>query len=89
MLVCHIWNIFFPLGVGGVKQDILRLSNYLSRENYDVHFLVLTEHVLGLSKYEKYESLNIYRLGFNLPDFISRGRARRLGVGHMHTQPRI
>jgi glycosyltransferase involved in cell wall biosynthesis len=75
MKVCHIWQNFLPLEIGGLERHILTLSDYLHQQNPYMHFLLLTDKstvpILQLQKIpkrQKFNSLEVYRLG---PSLIS------------------
>jgi len=59
--ICNIFPTFFP-NVGGVETSIFRLSNALAKKyNGTTHYL-LTQRFLGTKSYEKYGSLEVFRL---------------------------
>jgi glycosyltransferase involved in cell wall biosynthesis len=78
MRVCHIWHNFYPVESGGVERYILCLSDFLSNQNQDVNFLMVTDkaaylpffRAIRLSRCQKIGSLEVHRLGPNLSSFL-------------------
>jgi glycosyltransferase involved in cell wall biosynthesis len=75
MIVCHIWPIFFPFDIAGVERYVLNLSDFLSQQDQNMHFLLLTDRsninfwkVSQILKSERINSLDVHRLG---PNFSS------------------
>ena len=69
MNVCHIWPNFFPIEFGGVERYILSLSDFLSQQDRNMHFLLLTDKSSisfarspGIRNHERINSLEIHRL---------------------------
>ncbi len=77
MIICHVWPIFFPIDVAGVERYILNLSDFLSKQDENLHFQLLTDKSeisflksLTISKKERINSLEVYRLGPNLSSLV-------------------
>jgi glycosyltransferase involved in cell wall biosynthesis len=76
MHVCHVWDRFWPLEIGGLERYILWLSNYLARKQAiefslitgRTKFLLVTKNI---KKYEDTGFLKVYRLGPNFVDLIN------------------
>jgi glycosyltransferase involved in cell wall biosynthesis len=74
--VCHVWDRFWPLEIGGLERYILWLSNYLSK-NKDVNFSLITGRTKVLlvrkkiKKIENTSTLKVYRLGPSPVDLIN------------------
>jgi glycosyltransferase involved in cell wall biosynthesis len=79
MRVCHIWHNFFPIEFGGVERYILSLSNFLSQENGNVHFVLLTDkssvsflRAPSIRDSERIGSLEVHRLKAPFPSLLSK-----------------
>ncbi len=77
MRVCHLWNNFFPIELGGLERYILNLSDFLSQQNSNISFLLLTDKSdvslskrFILPKCQRINSLEVHRLGPSLSGFI-------------------
>ncbi len=76
MRVCHVWENFWPLQIGGLERYILSLTNYLSKTK-DVEFSLITDRskvlliTKNIKKFESASFLNVYRLGPSLADLFS------------------
>lgn len=76
MHVCHVWERFWPIEIGGLERYILWLSKYLSKkENIDfslitgrTKFLLITKNI---KKYEDAGFIKVYRLGPSLVDVVN------------------
>lgn len=76
MHVCHVWERFWPIEIGGLERYILWLSNYLSKkEAIDfslitgrTKFLLLTKNI---KKYEDAGFIKVYRLGPSPVDVVN------------------
>ncbi len=75
MNVCHIWERFWPIEIGGVERYILSLTSYLHKSQ-GINFSLLTgkTNILNitrnLKKIEDAGFLKVYRLGPNPADFL-------------------
>lgn len=74
--VCHVWERFWPLEIGGLERYILWLSSYLTKkEKIDFSLITGRTKLLLLTKnIKKYEDagfLKVYRLGPNPVDLIN------------------
>jgi glycosyltransferase involved in cell wall biosynthesis len=79
MRVCHIWENFFPVQVGGIEQYILKMSNFLSAHS-SLQFIMLTDKStvslpkrLALPSCEKFGQLEVYRVGPFIPCLLKNG----------------
>jgi glycosyltransferase involved in cell wall biosynthesis len=79
MIVCHIWPIFFPFDVAGVERYVLNLSDFLSQQDHNMHFLLLTDKsnvnfwkASRIPKCERINSLEVHRLGPNLSALLAK-----------------
>jgi glycosyltransferase involved in cell wall biosynthesis len=70
LLVCHVWERFPPLVIGGIERYILELSRYLSESDHEIRFMLLTDRsfapfrkILRTTKNQHYPGLDVYRLG--------------------------
>ena len=78
MRVCHIWQNFFPIESGGVERYILNLSDFLTRQDQRINFLVITDkaayvpfsRALRTSSYQRINSLDVHRLGPNFSSLL-------------------
>ena len=76
MRVCHVWENFWPLQIGGLERYILSLTNYLSQSE-DIDFSLITgrSKVLlvtkNIKKFEDAGFISVYRLGPSPADLIS------------------
>lgn len=61
MRVCNIFPTFFP-NVGGVPTSVFRLSNALAKKYDDSTHFLLTQRIPGTRSYERYCSLEVFRL---------------------------
>ena len=59
--ICNTFPTFFP-NVGGVETSIFRLSNALAKKYNGTKHYLLTQRFLGTKSYEKYGSLEVFRL---------------------------
>lgn len=87
MNVCHIWERFWPLEIGGVERYILSLTSYLHKSR-GIEFSLLTgkSNLLFVTKnMEKFEDagfLKVYRLGPNPVDLFYSASFRLFGEEH-------
>jgi len=77
MRVCHIWQNFFPIESGGVERYILLLSDFLSRQDQNMHFILLTDkssisflRAPRIHDCEKINSLDVHRLKATFPSLL-------------------
>jgi glycosyltransferase involved in cell wall biosynthesis len=77
VIVCHVWPIFFPFDIAGVERYVLNLSDFLSQQDRDMHFLLLTDKsnvnflkAYRILKHEQINSLEVHRLGPNLSSLL-------------------
>jgi glycosyltransferase involved in cell wall biosynthesis len=75
MRICHLWHNFFPTGSGGLEKYVLNLSDFLSRHDSSLNFLMLTDRSdisfplrYKLPKQQRINSIEVHRLG---PTFSS------------------
>ncbi len=84
MRVCHVWERFWPLEIGGLERYILWLSTYLAK-NSDIEFSLVTGRTKfllvtkNIKKFEDSGSLKVYRLGPNPVDLINGALMYTLG----------
>jgi glycosyltransferase involved in cell wall biosynthesis len=76
MNVCHVWERFWPIDIGGLERYILCLTNYLAKkENIDFSLITGRTKILLLTKnIKKYEDagfLKVHRLGPSPVDVIN------------------
>jgi glycosyltransferase involved in cell wall biosynthesis len=79
MRVCHIWHSFYPIEFGGAERYILSLSDFLSNQDQNMHFLMITDkaayvplsRALQTSAYQKINSLEVHRIGPNFSSFLN------------------
>jgi glycosyltransferase involved in cell wall biosynthesis len=79
MRVCHIWPSFFPIESGGVERYILGLSDFLSQQDQNTHFLMLTDkssvsflRSFQIPKCQRINSLEVHRLGPNFSGLLGK-----------------
>jgi glycosyltransferase involved in cell wall biosynthesis len=78
MLVCHIWQNFFPIESGGVERYILNLSDFLHQQDQSMNFILLTDksayvpisRSIQISRCQRINSLEVHRLGPNISSFL-------------------
>lgn len=76
MKVCHLWDIFWPLGIGGVERYIISSTNYLAKKK-KIEFSLLTDRsrplliTKNIKKFEDAGFLKVYRLGPTPVDLVS------------------
>lgn len=78
MRICHIWQNFIPMEFGGVERYILSLSDFLSKQDQSLNFLMITDKAayvpllcsLRTSGCQRINSLEVHRLGPNLSSFL-------------------
>jgi glycosyltransferase involved in cell wall biosynthesis len=78
MRVCHIWHFFHPIEFGGVERYILSLSDFMSKHDQNMHFIMVTDKAayvplmrsLRISRCQKINSLEVHRLGPNLASVL-------------------
>jgi len=74
--VCHIWERFWPIEIGGLERYILWLSNYLAKKK-EIEFSLVTGRTKlllvtkNIKKYEDAGFLKVYRLGPNPVDLLN------------------
>jgi len=76
MHVCHVWERFWPIEIGGLERYILWLTNYLAKKQAiefslitgRTKFLLVTKNI---KKYEDTGFLKVYRLGPNFVDVLN------------------
>jgi glycosyltransferase involved in cell wall biosynthesis len=74
--VCHVWERFWPIDIGGLERYILWLTSYLAKKQAiefslitgRTKFLLLTKNI---KKYEDAGFLKVYRLGPNPVDVLN------------------
>ena len=76
MRVCHVWERFWPIDIGGLERYILWLSNYLAKKESIEFSLVTgrTKFLLVTKNIKKFEDagfLKVYRLGPNPVDVLN------------------
>lgn len=76
MNVCHVWERFWPIDIGGLERYILCLTNYLAKkEAIDFSLITGRTKILLLTKnIKKYEDagfLKVHRLGPSPVDVIN------------------
>ncbi|HSV49571.1 MAG TPA: glycosyltransferase family 4 protein [Candidatus Acidoferrales bacterium] len=76
MHVCHVWERFWPIDIGGLERYILWLTNYLSKkENIDFSLITGRTKILlvtkNIKKYEDTGFLQVHRLGPTPADIIN------------------
>ncbi len=76
MRVCHVWERFWPIEIGGLERYILWLTTYLARkENIDFSLITGRTKLLlvtkNIKKYEDAGFLKVYRLGPNPVDILN------------------
>ena len=76
MRVCHVWDIFWPLGIGGVERYIMSSANFIFK-NDKIDFSLLTDRskplliTKNIKKFEDAGYLKVYRLGPSPTDLFS------------------
>ena len=76
MRVCHVWDRFLPIDIGGLERYILGLSYYLAKKK-DIEFSLITgrlkvSHITrNIGKFEDAGFLKVYRLGPSPSDLIN------------------
>jgi len=76
MHVCHVWERFWPIEIGGLERYILWLTSYLAKTQAiefslitgRTKFLLVTKNI---KKYEDTGFLRVYRLGPNFVDILN------------------
>jgi glycosyltransferase involved in cell wall biosynthesis len=74
--VCHVWERFWPIEIGGLERYILWLSNYLSKKK-GIEFSLVTGRTKlllvtkNIKKYEDADFLKVCRLGPNPVDLLN------------------
>jgi glycosyltransferase involved in cell wall biosynthesis len=74
--VCHVWERFWPIEIGGLERYILWLTNYLAKKE-DIDFSLITGRTKilllakNIKKYEDAGFIKVYRLGPNAVDLIN------------------
>jgi len=74
--ICHVWERFWPLEIGGLERYIIGLSHFLWHNDPQMCFLLITGRMklalLGkrIKKYEDAGWLKVYRLGPNIVGVI-------------------
>ena len=76
MHVCHVWERFWPIEIGGLERYILWLTSYLAKTQAiefslitgRTKFLLVTKNI---KKYEDTGFLRVYRLGPNFVDVLN------------------
>lgn len=87
--VCHVWDRFWPLELGGLERYILDLTNYLSKSK-DYEFSLITGRsklrfiTRNISKREDTGFLKVYRLGPTPVDLVN-----GLVYSTLHTTPSL
>jgi glycosyltransferase involved in cell wall biosynthesis len=82
--VCHVWERFWPIEIGGLERYIMWLSNYLSKKN-GVEFSLITGRTKfllvtkNIKKFEDAGYLKINRLGPNPVDLLNGACVYALG----------
>jgi glycosyltransferase involved in cell wall biosynthesis len=74
--VCHVWERFWPIEIGGLERYILWLTSYLAKKQAiefslitgRTKFLLVTKNI---KKYEDTGFLKVYRLGPNFVDVLN------------------
>ena len=74
--VCHVWERFWPLEIGGLERYIMGLSSYLAkREQIDFSLITGRTKILlvtkNIKKYEDAGYIKVYRLGPRPVDLIN------------------
>jgi len=84
MHVCHVWERFWPIEIGGLERYILWLTSYLAKKQTiefslitgRTKFLLITKNI---KKYEDTGFLKVYRLGPNFVDVLNGAYMYTLG----------
>jgi glycosyltransferase involved in cell wall biosynthesis len=81
--VCHIWQNFFPIEFGGVERYILSLSDFLSRQDQNMHFVLLTDksnisflRAPRIYDCERINSLEVHRLNAPFPSLLTKASSK-------------
>jgi glycosyltransferase involved in cell wall biosynthesis len=74
--VCHVWERFWPIEIGGLERYIMGLSSYLSKkEKIDFSLVTGRAQILfitkNIKKYEDAGYIKVYRLGPRPIDLIN------------------
>ena len=76
MRICHVWERFWPIEIGGLERYILWLSSYLAKSQ-NIEFSLITGRTKltlltkNIKKYEDAGFLKVYRLGPSPIDLIN------------------
>ena len=76
MRVCHVWERFWPIEIGGLERYILGLTSYLAKKQ-DYDFSLITGRTKirfitkNIDKFEDAGFLKVYRLGPNPVDLVN------------------
>ena len=76
MHVCHVWDRFWPIEIGGLERYILGLTSYLAK-NKEYEFSLITGRsklrfiTKNIGKYEDAGFLKVYRLGPSPIDLVN------------------
>lgn len=76
MHVCHVWERFWPIDIGGLERYILWLTNYLAKKE-DIDFSLITGRTKillvtkNIKKYEDAGFLKVHRLGPSPADLVN------------------
>ncbi len=89
MHICHVWERFWPIEIGGLERYILWLTTYLARkENVDFSLITGRTKLLlmtkNIKKYEDTGFLKVYRLGPSPVDLL-----HGAFVYTMHSTPKL
>ncbi len=76
MRVCHVWERFWPIEIGGLERYILGLTSYLAKsKEYDFSLLTGRSKIRfitkRISKFEDAGFLKVYRLGPSPIDLVN------------------
>jgi glycosyltransferase involved in cell wall biosynthesis len=76
MRVCHVWENFWPIQIGGLERYILSLTTYLHKK-LNIEFSLITGRsklllvTKNIRKFEDAGFLKVYRLGPNPVDLVN------------------
>jgi glycosyltransferase involved in cell wall biosynthesis len=76
MNVCHVWERFWPVEIGGLERYILGLTNYLAKKK-EIDFSLITGRTKillitkNIKKFEDAGFLKVYRLGPSPVDLVN------------------